>query len=102
MTPAAAYAPPCRAPDTLEQIALWETSDARARRELGRLLDASGIEPPDTPLLAWGSVMGLEEARVREDVAYELEVALEAGTLVLGAPASSAVRPRSDERGARA
>src|SRR5215203_2191233 len=59
MTPAAAYAPLCRDPQTLEQIARWETSDAGARRELGRLLDASGIEPPDTPLLAWGSVMAL-------------------------------------------
>ncbi len=86
MTPGAAYAPLCRAPDTLEQIARWETSDARARRALGRLLDACGIEPPDTSLLVWGSVMGLEEAQAREDVAYELEVALEAGTLVPGTP----------------
>ena len=84
LTPAAAYAPLCRAPQTLDQIALWETSDARARRALGRLLDASGIEPPDTPLLAWSSVMGLVEAQAREDVAYELEIALEAGTLAPG------------------
>ena len=53
LTPAADYAPICREPQTLDQIALWETSDARARRALGRLLDASGIEPPETPLLAW-------------------------------------------------
>jgi hypothetical protein len=86
MTPAAAYAPLCRARETLEQIALWEASDARARRQLGRMLDASGIEPPDTPALAWGSVMGLEEAQARGEVATELEIALEAGTLTLGAP----------------
>jgi hypothetical protein len=80
MTPAAGYAPICRESQTLDQIALWETSDARARRALGRLLDASGMEPPDTPLLAWSSVMGLVEAEAREDVAY----ALEAGTIPLG------------------
>jgi hypothetical protein len=84
MTPAADYAPLCRAPQTLDQIALWEASDARARRALGRLLDASGIEPPDTPLLAWSAVMGFVEAQAREDVAYALEVALEAGSLGIG------------------
>jgi hypothetical protein len=84
MAPAAGYAPLCRESQTLEQIALWETSDARARRALGRLLDASGIEPPDTPLLAWSSVMGLVEAQAREDVTYVLEFALEAGTLAPG------------------
>jgi hypothetical protein len=84
LTPAAGYAPLCREAQTLDQIALWETSDALARRALGRLLDASGIEPPDTPLLAWSSVMGLVEAQAREDVAYALEIALEAGTLALG------------------
>src|SRR4051812_22892616 len=86
LTPAAEYAPLCRQPETLELIALWETSDARARRQFRRLLDASGMEPPDTPLLAWGSIMGLEEAQAREDVSYELELALEDGRLVLGAP----------------
>ena len=84
LTPAAGYAPICREPQTLDQIALWETSDARARRALGRLLDASGIEPPDTPLLAWSSIMGLVEAEAREDVAYALEIALEAGTIAPG------------------
>jgi hypothetical protein len=84
MTPAAGYAPLCRESLTLEQIALWETSDAGARRALGRLLDASGIEPPDTPLLAWSSIMGFVEAQAREDVSYELELALEAGTLAPG------------------
>jgi hypothetical protein len=84
LTPAAGYAPLCREPRTLEQIARWETNDARARRALGRLLDASGIEPPDTPLLAWSSIMGLVEAQAREAVAYELELALEAGRLSPG------------------
>jgi hypothetical protein len=94
LTPAADYAPLCREPQTLDQIALWEPSDARARRALGRLLDASGIEPPDTPLLAWSSVMGLVEAQAREDVAHALEIALEAGTLV---PGTAGVKGRQAE-----
>jgi hypothetical protein len=84
LTPAAGYAPLCRDSQTLDQIALWETSNARARRALGRLLDASGIEPPDTPSLAWSSVMGLVAAQAREEVSYELELALEAGSLTPG------------------
>ena len=94
LTPAAGYAPLCREPQTLDQIALWGASNARARRGLGRLLDASGIEPPDTPLLAWSSVMGLVEAQAREDVAYMLEIALEAGTL---APGTAGFKRRQSE-----
>lgn len=80
------YAKLCAAPETLALLERWERDDRGARRELGRLLDASGLEPPDTELLAWGSVMGLEEAQAREDVATALEEALEAGDLGLGAP----------------
>lgn len=48
------------------------------------LLDASGIEPPDTDLPAWGSVMGFEEARVREQVATAQEEAIAGGDLSAG------------------
>jgi hypothetical protein len=41
-------------------------------------------------LLAWGSVMGFEEARVREQVATALEEAIESGNL---APGSRALAP---------
>jgi hypothetical protein len=40
--------PLSRETQTLDQIALWETSDARARRAMDQLLDASSIEPSDT------------------------------------------------------
>src|SRR5206468_8256331 len=49
-------------------------------------LDRSGIEPPNTDLLAWGHVMGFAEADVREQVAIALEEAIEDGRLVPGSP----------------
>lgn len=60
-------------------LALWEDDDPRAPRRLRELLDASGLEPPDTELLAWGPVMGLIEADTRDRATEALELALEAG-----------------------
>jgi hypothetical protein len=87
LTPAAAYAPLCTAPETLRLLEQWDAGGAGARRELRRLLEASGIEPRDTAQLAWGAVMGPVEAQARDDVSYELELALEAGALAPGTPA---------------
>jgi hypothetical protein len=86
LTPAAAYAQLCTAPETLRLLEQWDARPAGARREVQRLLAASGIEPSDTAKLAWGSVMGPVEAQARDDVSYELELALEAGTLVPRTP----------------
>ncbi len=46
----------------------------------------SGVEPPDTALLAWGSVMGVDEVRALDAVERALGDAVAAGTLVPGAP----------------
>ena len=83
---AASYAEVCRSTDTDELLCAWEAEDPSAPRRLRELLDRSGIEPPDTELLAWGSVMGLEEARVRDQVATALEQAIEDGRLSSGTP----------------
>ncbi|WP_028057676.1 hypothetical protein [Candidatus Solirubrobacter pratensis] len=80
------YAALCDAPETGRMLELWERDDPAAPRELHKLLEASGLEPPDTAQLTWGSVMGLEEAQVRDDVASALEVALEDGALRPGTP----------------
>jgi hypothetical protein len=77
-----AYAALCRAPDVDHMLGLWEDDDPAAPRRLDELLDASGLEPPDTELLTWGPVMGLVEADVRDRAAEVLELALEAGELV--------------------
>ncbi|MGH2943927.1 MAG: hypothetical protein ACRDLN_14250, partial [Solirubrobacteraceae bacterium] len=50
------------------------------------LLEGSGIEPPDTDLLAWGHLTGSAEAVVRDQVALALEEAIEDGRLVVGTP----------------
>lgn len=81
---AAGYAEVCRAPETQRLLRAWEAEDPAAPQTFRHLLDGSGIEPPDTDLLAWGSVMGFEEARVREQVAIALEEAIESGDLVPG------------------
>lgn len=83
---AATYAEVCRSPETDELLCVWEAEDPAASQRLRDLLDRSGIEPPDTDRLAWGHVMGLEEARVREQVAIALEEATEDGRLVPGSP----------------
>ena len=83
---AASYAEVCRSTETDELLHAWENEAPTARRRLRELLDGSGIEPPDTELLAWGSVMGLEEACVREQVATALEKAIEDGRLSPGTP----------------
>ena len=80
------YASLCGAPETGRMLELWERDDPAAPRELRQLLEASGLEPPDTEQLAWGSVMGLDEAQARDDVASALEVALEDATLRPGTP----------------
>jgi len=83
---AASYAEVCRSTETAELLHAWENEAPTARRRLRELLDDSGIEPPDTELLAWGSVMGFEEACVREQVATALEKAIEDGRLSPGTP----------------
>lgn len=83
---AASYAEVCRSTETDELLCAWEAEDPSAPRRLRELLDRSGIEPPDTGLLAWGSVMGPEEARVHEQVATALEQAIEDGRLSPGTP----------------
>jgi hypothetical protein len=79
------YAEVCRSEATRDLLRAWEAEDPTAWRQVRELVDASGIEPPDTDLLAWGSVMGYDEARVRDRVATALEQAIEDGRLTLGA-----------------
>jgi len=84
---AARYAQLCTSAATDELLIAWEHDEPAAWRRFRQLLDGSGIEPPDTDLLAWGQVMGFEEARARELVATALEEAIEDGRLTLGASA---------------
>jgi len=83
---AASYAELCRSHETEELLRAWENEDPAAWPQFRELLEGSGLEPPDTDLLAWGQVMGYVEACAREQVATALEQAVEDGLLSPGAP----------------
>ena len=44
-------------------------------------IEASGLEPPDTPLLEWSDLMTIEESLEREAVAEMLEQAIDSAVL---------------------
>lgn len=81
---AATYGEICMSEETSRLLEAWEDEDGGAGALFRHALDASGLEPPDTDALEWGSVMGLEEARLRDEAALELERALEDGRLEPG------------------
>lgn len=70
---AEAYAELCTCEQTVAILRAWEEDGRAAGEQLREALVASGLEPPDTDVLAWRSMMGLEEARLRDRVARELE-----------------------------
>jgi hypothetical protein len=79
------YAAICRDPSTHHVIDAHHQSDEQGRRALREALDESGVEPPDTPTLAWSAVMGMDEARIRDEVSSMLEAAIVSGDLAVGA-----------------
>jgi hypothetical protein len=96
------YADLCHAHEVDEMLVLREHDDPNAPRRLRELLDASGLEPPDTERLARGPVMGPVEADARDRATEALELAFEAGERraaraivadVLAEPAVEGTRP---------
>jgi len=81
---AAAYGELCRSEETRALLVAWEEGGGGAFASFERLLERSGLEPPDTSSLAWGSVMGPVEARLRDEAALALELAVEDGRLLPG------------------
>lgn len=72
--------------DTTRQILLTgDGAPDRGRTVVRRAMQRSGIEPPDTELLTWGSVLGTTEAHAQEVVADRLELAVAVGDLQPGA-----------------
>jgi hypothetical protein len=69
----------CRAAETVRIL--------RAEGEgFAEAIEASGLEPPDTPLLGWSDLMTIEESLERDAVSEMLEQAVDDGHLVPGAP----------------
>lgn len=78
------FADLCRAQHTHLLIDLWETDEDRARKELHRLMDLSGVKPPSIDSLTWGALMGLTETVAYHTASYALERAIEDGRLTPG------------------
>lgn len=80
------YAELARAPITRQVLAAYESGDEPGYEAYRRALSASEVVPPNVPELEWGVTMDDEEYAAYRDTAAMLELAIEAGELVLGAP----------------
>ncbi|MFI7587990.1 hypothetical protein ACIB24_13040 [Spongisporangium articulatum] len=78
------YSSIARSETTRQILASGESTPDRGRTAVRRAMQRSGIEPPDTELLTWGSVSGQVEAQALEAVADRLELAVAVGDLVPG------------------
>ena len=74
---AASLAALCRSPQTAGLI-------RSGGKKLAAALEASGLEPPDTPLLSWSEFMSIEESLEHDLVADLLDDAIDRGELVPG------------------
>lgn len=75
-----------RSEATQKVLAAWAHGYKKGAAAFRAAHANSGVEPPDTALLAWGSVMGVDEVRALEAVERALGDAVGAGSLVPGAP----------------
>ena len=64
----------------------WRAGSSRGFRAGRAAVKASGVGPPDTELLAWGSVFGMGESTAFSIVEWALEQAIVEGALVPGQP----------------
>jgi hypothetical protein len=65
-------------------LAGWARSPRAGFAAYLRTMPATGVQPPDTPTLAWAQVMGIDEARVLDAAERMLEAALDAGAFTPG------------------
>lgn len=73
---------------TAEVLEAWSEDEAAGATACRAAQVASGVEPPDTDILAWGTVMGPEEATALEAVERALSDAVARSELVPGASRS--------------
>lgn len=88
----------CTSETTLGVLAAWQRSADEGRAALRQAVDASPVTPPDTDLLVWGPVMGIDEAVARSNASRMLEQALDDGVLVPGARGYATARHSCTER----
>jgi hypothetical protein len=75
-----------RSEETQKVLAAWVQGRDKGAAAFRAAQAKSGVEPPDTALLAWGSIMGVDEVRALDTVERALCDAIAAGDLVPGAP----------------
>ena len=78
------YATIARSTTTAAVLDAWDASSGKGFAAFRSANTASGVEPPDTDLLTWGEVFGLEEAWALQAVEVALEQAIVAGELQPG------------------
>ena len=57
-----------RSEETQKVLAAWVQGRDKGAAAFRAAQAKSGVEPPDTALLAWGSIMGVDEARALDTV----------------------------------
>ena len=75
-----------RSEETQKVLAAWVQGRDKGAAAFRDAEAKSGVEPPDTALLVWGSIMGTDEARAFDMVERALGDAVGAGDLLPGAP----------------
>lgn len=78
------YAAIARSVTTTAVLAAWEEAPGKGFAAFRAASNLSGVEPPDTELLAWGEVFCMEEAWAMQAVEVALEGAIGAGELQPG------------------
>ncbi len=86
-----------RSGSTAEVLAAWRQGPDAGAKAAQSAQRASGVEPPDTDVLAWSSVMGLDEAGALDVVERALGEAVADGEIVPGAPRARAAARRITE-----
>jgi hypothetical protein len=78
------YADACACEETAQIISAYAGSRAEGMAAYSRALSRSHAVPPDTDLLAWSSVMRLDERAAFDACAAAIELAVSAGELKVG------------------
>lgn len=75
-----------RSEETQRVLAAWVQGRDKGTAAFRAAQAKSGVQPPDTTLFAWGSIMGVDEVRALDIVERALGDAIATGDLVPGAP----------------
>lgn len=73
-----------RSDQTVAVLDAWAEGYDEGVKAFQKAYESSGVEPPDTDILAWGSIMGVDEATACDAVERALGEAIRAGELVPG------------------